>query len=70
MTGLNEALELAMPAEQWKIELRNGHHLKVFCHAYSVEGDNVVFSLLFRGAPNYEVDALTIPLALLPEGFS
>lgn len=70
MTRLEEALELAMPAEQWEIELRDGKHLSVLCHAYSVEGEEVVFSLLFRGAPNFEVDTLTIPLTLLPEGFS
>jgi len=67
---LDDALELAMPAEQWEIALRDGGHLTVVAHAYSVEGTEVVFSLLFKGTPHYEVDVLSIPLSLLPDDFA
>ncbi|WP_375431494.1 hypothetical protein [uncultured Friedmanniella sp.] len=70
MNHVEEASELAMPAEHWEIPLRDGDHISVFTHAYSVEGAEVVFSLLFKGSPNFEVDTLRIPLSLLPDGFS
>jgi hypothetical protein len=67
---LEEALELAMPAERWEIQLRDGKQLAVLTHAYSVAGDEVVFSLLFKGSPHYEVEVLRMPLSLFPDDFS
>jgi hypothetical protein len=64
------ARELAGDPQLWTIDLRDGQQLTVIAHAYSVEGEEVVFSLLFRGTPNFEVDALRLPLSLLPVGFS
>lgn len=63
------ATELAIDPELWTIDLRDGSKITVITHGYHVEGDEVVFSLLFRGTPNFEVDSLRIPLALMPEGF-
>lgn len=70
MSRLEDARELAAPPELWQIELRDGRQITVIAHAYSVEGDEVVFSLLFKGDPNFEVDSLRVPLFLLPDGFS
>ncbi len=70
MTPLEEALELAMPAERWEIQLRDGKQLVVLTHAYSVEGDEVVFSLLFKGSPHHEVEVLRMPRSLFPADFS
>ncbi|MDR7160141.1 hypothetical protein [Arthrobacter sp. BE255] len=67
---LSEALELVSEPQLWDIDLRDGSQITVITHGYSVEGDVVVFSLLFRGKPNFFVDSLRIPLALLPDGFS
>jgi hypothetical protein len=67
---LEEALELAMPAERWEIQLRDGKQLAVLTHAYSVAGDEVVFSLLFKGSPHQEVEVLRMPRSLFPNDFS
>jgi len=64
------ALEIAMDPELWTLDLRDGSQITVLTHGYSVEGDEVVFSLLFKGKPPFEVDTLRIPLALMPEGYS
>jgi len=62
--------ELAGDPRLWTIDLRNGSPITVMAHGYSIESDDVVFSVLLRGTPNFEVESLRIPLALLPEGFS
>lgn len=59
-----------MPAERWEIELRDGKQLAVVCHAYNVEDDDVVFSLLFSGSSHYEVEVLRMSRSLFPEDFS
>lgn len=41
----------------------------VAVHAYCVEGDEAVFSVLCRGTPNFEIEALRIPLSVVPEDF-
>ena len=48
------ALELANEPELWTIDLRDGHQVTVMAHGYTVEDDDVVFSLLFRGTPHFE----------------
>lgn len=67
---VNGASELALDPELWTIDLRNGSQFTVIAHGYSVDGDDVVFSLLFKGTPNFQVDSLRIPVEMLPEGFS
>lgn len=64
------ALKLANEPELWTIDLRDGQQITVIAHGYSVEGDEVIFSLLFWGVPPFEVESLRIPLELMPEGFS
>jgi hypothetical protein len=64
------ATELALEPELWTIDLRDGSQIVVIAHNYRVDGEEVVFSLLFRGTPNFLVDALRAPLSLMPEGFS
>lgn len=67
---LSGTLELARPAERWQIQLRDGKQLAVLTHAYSVEGEEVVFSLLFKGSPHQEVEVLRMPRSLFPDDFS
>lgn len=61
--------ELAMEPELWVVRLRDGSLIEVLAHGYSVEGDDCVFSLLFKGEPNFETTSLRLPLALLPPDF-
>ena len=67
---VHDAQELAGEPQLWTIDLRDGHQITVMAHGYSVEGNEVIFSLLFRGTPHFEVESLRIPLELMPEGFS
>ncbi|GAB4064974.1 hypothetical protein GCM10028777_13090 [Angustibacter speluncae] len=69
MEVIHGALELAIAPEIWTVELRDGRSIEVLTHGYSIEGDDCVFSLLFRGEPNFEVTSLRLPLALLPADF-
>lgn len=66
----HDTYELAVPPEYWDIDLRDGRQIKILAHAYCIEADQVVFSLLCKGTPNFEIESLRIPLALMPEGFS
>ncbi|MFV0460670.1 MAG: hypothetical protein ACK5MT_18080 [Actinomycetales bacterium] len=66
----DRTFELTLPPNYWPVELRDGRQIVVIAHAYSVEGDEVVFSLLCQGTPDFEIESLRIPLELLPEGFS
>lgn len=59
-----------MEPELWTVDLRDGSQITVLTHGYSVEGNEVVFSLLFKGKPPFELDTLRIPLALMPENYS
>ncbi len=67
---VHNALELAMEPELWTVDLRDGSQITVLTHGYSVEGTEVVFSLLFKGKPHFQLDTLRIPLALMPEDYS
>ncbi|WP_416417187.1 hypothetical protein [Paenarthrobacter aromaticivorans] len=66
---VRDALRLAMDPELWTLDLRDGSQMTVLAHAYCIENDEVVFSLLFEGEPNFEVETLRVPLGLFPEGF-
>jgi hypothetical protein len=68
--NVENAIELAIAPEVWEIELRDGARMKVLAHAYHVERGEAVFSLLFKGRPNFEVESLRIPLEVLPPDFS
>jgi hypothetical protein len=61
----NEAIELAVAPERWFVDLVTGDSLEVLTHGYSVEDGRYVFSLLFRGEPNFEVTVLSIPESLV-----
>ena len=67
---IHTALELAMEPELWTVDLRDGSQITVLTHGYSVEGSEVVFSLLFKGKPHFQLDTLRIPLALMPDDYS
>ncbi|MEV7662796.1 hypothetical protein [Paenarthrobacter sp. NPDC089316] len=67
---VHNALELAMEPELWTVDLRDGSQITVLTHGYSVEGNEGVFSLLFKGEPPFELDTLRIPLALMHENYS
>ncbi|MFT4264772.1 MAG: hypothetical protein QM572_15415 [Nocardioides sp.] len=56
-----------MEPDIWLVKLRGGSTLKVAAHAWGIEGDELVFSLLCRGQPPFEVDSLRIPRSLLPK---
>jgi hypothetical protein len=64
------AIELAMEAEVWTVQLRDQSEIEVLAHAYSVEDGYCIFSLLFKGEPHFLVTSLRLPLALLPEDFT
>lgn len=66
---LPDATSLAVEAAQWTVQLRDGSRLQVLAHAWAVDGDDCVFSLLFKGEPHFEVESLRLPLALLAEDF-
>ena len=65
MTDYERARELACPPERWFIDLVTGETLEVLTHGYSIEGDRYVFSLLFRGTPNFNVTVLSLPAAMV-----
>jgi hypothetical protein len=67
MKQFNDAITLAMPPEQWFLDLTNGEVLEVLTHGYSIEDGRYVFSLLFRGSPHFEVTVLSIPVSLVAE---
>lgn len=67
---VRDALELAMEPELWTFNLRDGSQLTVLAHSRTIDGSEVVFSLLFRGKPNLLVESLRIPLALMREDYS
>jgi hypothetical protein len=54
-----------MPPERWLVDLATGDVLEVLTHGYSIEDGRYVFSLLFRGSPNFEVTVLSIPASLV-----
>ena len=56
---------LTLEPEQWTVRLRDGRTLEVVAHAWTIEGDDCVFSLLFEGQPNVDVPVLRIPRDLL-----
>lgn len=60
---------LALEADAWIVQLRDGSEIEVLAHGYSIEDDHCVFSLLFEGNPNFEVTSLRMPMSLLPDGF-
>ncbi|MGH9077068.1 MAG: hypothetical protein ACRDY0_06390 [Acidimicrobiales bacterium] len=61
MTVYDNALELAIAPERWFVELVTGEILEVLTHGYSIRDGRYVFSLLFRGSPNFQVVSLSIP---------
>ncbi len=69
MREVRGAHELAGNPVLWSFELRDGRYFTVLAHAYHIEGDELIFSLLFRGKPHFEVESLRLPLDLMPEGF-
>ena len=56
---------LKLEPEVWAVRLRDGRMLEVVAHAWTVDGDDCVFSLLFEGTPAVDVPVLRIPLDLL-----
>lgn len=50
-----------MEPELWTVDLRDGSQLTVLAHSRAVDGDEVVFSLLFSGRPNLLVESLRSP---------
>jgi len=58
---------LAMPPEHWFVDLTTGDTLEVLMHGHSIEGERHVFSLLFKGKPNFEVAVLSIPSSLVKD---
>jgi hypothetical protein len=65
MKVYDDARELALAPERWFVDLTTGESLEVLTHGYSIKDDKYVFSLLFRGQPNFEVTVLSVPAALV-----
>jgi len=70
MSDISAARLLCSEPEHWDVEFASGETMTVLAHGYRVDRDDVVFSLLFEGQPNFEVESLRIPLSLMPPGFS
>jgi len=56
---------LTLEPELWTVRLCDGRALEVLAHAWTIEGDDCVYSLLFEGNPNVDVPVLRIPKDLL-----
>lgn len=65
MQVYDEARTLAIAPERWFVELTTGATLEVLTHGYHIEDGRYVFSLLFKGEPNFEVTVLSIPADLV-----
>jgi hypothetical protein len=65
MRTYDQAQTLAIAPEQWFVDLTTGDTLEVLTHGYSIEDGRYVFSLLFKGEPNFEVTVLSLPVALV-----
>lgn len=61
----DDARELACAPERWFVDLVTGDSIEVLTHGYSIEDGKYVFSLLFRGDPNFTVTVLTLPASLV-----
>lgn len=70
MSEVQNARELVLEPDLWTVTLRDGSQIEVLAHSYRIDGNDCVFSLLFRGSPHFEVTSLRIPMALLPDEFS
>ena len=60
-----DAEELVSPPQRWTVELTTGDNLVILANDRRVEGDRCIFSLLFRGEPNFFVTCLSLPAALV-----
>lgn len=58
---------LTSEPELWDVKLRDGRAIQVMAHAWTIEGDECVFSVLFEGRPNVDVPVLRIPKDLLAD---
>lgn len=56
---------LKVEPEIWIVRLRDGRAIEVMAHAWTLDGDDCVFSLLFEGQPAIEAPVLRIPRDLL-----
>ena len=65
MPELQDARELAIEPERWRIKLKSGAFVEVLTHGYSIESGRYLFKLLFRGEPNFEVVVLNMPADLV-----
>ena len=61
MEVFDTAVELAAPPERWYVDLTSGESLELLTHGYSTEDGRLVFSLLFKGHPNFFVTVLSLP---------
>jgi len=66
-TDGNDPCSLALPIEHWSATLTTGDTLEVLAHEYAVKDERGVFSVLFKGQPNFMVALLSIPAALVKE---
>jgi hypothetical protein len=56
---------LAIEPEVWDVRLADGGVLHVLAQFWCIDGDDCVFSMLFEGKPNIDVEILRIPFLLL-----
>ncbi len=52
-------------AFDWEIILLDGSRLVVTADSYAARGEEIVFSWLAEGVPNYDVDVLRLPLKVV-----
>jgi hypothetical protein len=64
-----QAETLDGPPQQWDIPLKDGETLTVLAHGYHIENNLVIFSLLFKGTPSFEIDTLRIPISYFADDY-
>jgi len=67
MTVYENAIELAIAPGRWFVELVTGETLEVLTHGYSIHEERYVFSLRFRGSPNFQVTSFSLPVSAVAE---
>lgn len=60
---------LAMPAEVWEVELRDGTILRVLANSVALQGADVVYTCS-AGTPPFLLETLPMPSALLAPGYN
>ena len=56
---------LTGPLGEWQLGLVGGDRIWVAAHAFHEDQGDYIFSVLMRGAPNYEIEVARVPKAIV-----